>query len=251
MKQPYLLLLKYARAEQQHKKSKKRLLLSIKKRPQGIGKSFVNYYYWYTDFPIQVFCEWVGITQTKLLKELIEPLEFTKKCSMPYCSNEIKTQIKSRQQLKEFKKEQSPFCSDCGKDYKEFNSQCIEQKNREIFEKIEKEKSDKIETLRAMPYKEYLKTEHWSYMRKKKLRWVDYKCQLCNSEDKLEVHHRTYENLGCEEWIDLVVLCHRCHTEFFESRQKKEKENSLIQKKSDRSTFLEQQFEELMNLHRH
>jgi hypothetical protein len=29
--------------------------------------------------------------------------------------------------------------------------------------------------------------------------------------DALEVHHRTYERLGCELAGDLVVLCHACH----------------------------------------
>ncbi len=35
--------------------------------------------------------------------------------------------------------------------------------------------------------------------------------RLCNSTKNLEVHHRTYANLGCEEHADLVVLCDFCH----------------------------------------
>jgi hypothetical protein len=32
-----------------------------------------------------------------------------------------------------------------------------------------------------------------------------------NHTDELEVHHRTYDNLGAELVSDLVVLCHSCH----------------------------------------
>ena len=70
------------------------------------------------------------------------------------------------------------------------------------------------EDLRAMPYTEYLKTSHWRHVRLHALDRARYRCQLCNSPKRLEVHHRTYENLGCEEPEDLTALCHKCHKHF-------------------------------------
>lgn len=70
------------------------------------------------------------------------------------------------------------------------------------------------EKARAMPYAEYLQTEHWKLRRKRALRLAGYKCQLCNQDGDLHTHHKTYENLGCEQDDDLVVLCKDCHAKF-------------------------------------
>lgn len=70
--------------------------------------------------------------------------------------------------------------------------------------------------LRAMPYQDYLKTKHWQRVRREALERADGRCQLCNSPDHLEVHHRTYERRGQEEPGDLTVLCATCHSKFHE-----------------------------------
>lgn len=64
-----------------------------------------------------------------------------------------------------------------------------------------------------MDYKEYLKTEHWQEVRELKLQSVNYKCQICNSNKELSIHHRSYENLYDEQnhLEDLTVLCKECH----------------------------------------
>lgn len=64
-----------------------------------------------------------------------------------------------------------------------------------------------------MDYKEYLKTEHWQEVRELKLQSVNYKCQICNSNKELNIHHRSYENLYDEQnhLEDLTVLCKECH----------------------------------------
>ena len=64
------------------------------------------------------------------------------------------------------------------------------------------------------PYHEYLQSEHWQSIRKAALKAADNRCQLCYSDLRLEVHHRTYERRGCELLSDLTVLCHRCHAQF-------------------------------------
>lgn len=69
--------------------------------------------------------------------------------------------------------------------------------------------------LKSLPREEYLKTEHWQEMRRKKLRDSFYSCSLCNVRNtRLEVHHKTYERVGEEYESDLIVLCHNCHAKF-------------------------------------
>jgi len=68
--------------------------------------------------------------------------------------------------------------------------------------------------LRDMPYDEYLQTSHWHSKRYQALDRAKHRCQLCNSSKRLDVHHRTYENLGHEEPEDLIVLCRKCHEHF-------------------------------------
>lgn len=62
----------------------------------------------------------------------------------------------------------------------------------------------------AMPYAEYLTTQHWRHMRALAIDRYGVACALCNSSGS-EVHHRTYERLGQERLDDLIVLCRSCH----------------------------------------
>ncbi len=70
---------------------------------------------------------------------------------------------------------------------------------------------------RAMSYPEYLATDWWQEQRSLALHAAGYRCQVCNSDDPLDVHHRTYERLGAEAPGDVTVLCRRCHTTFHET----------------------------------
>jgi hypothetical protein len=67
--------------------------------------------------------------------------------------------------------------------------------------------------LRAMPYRDYLRTHHWQAIRLAALRRADQRCQLCNTRKRLHVHHRSYAFLGQEydHMEDVVVLCAPCH----------------------------------------
>jgi 5-methylcytosine-specific restriction endonuclease McrA len=76
-------------------------------------------------------------------------------------------------------------------------------------------KIQEIKQLLEMPYSEYLKTDHWQRIRKKALKTAQGKCQVCNSgNQKLDVHHRTYERRGQEYRRDVIVLCRSCHENF-------------------------------------
>jgi hypothetical protein len=78
---------------------------------------------------------------------------------------------------------------------------------------------ERLAELRAMPYTDYLRTQEWLRRRAVKLEVAEHRCQLCNSGEGLQVHHRTYERLGCEKMSDLLVLCRPCHTLFHEHRR--------------------------------
>lgn len=81
-------------------------------------------------------------------------------------------------------------------------------------------KTARAKLYRAMPYPEYLKTEHWQTLREKALTRADHRCQVCNAQiASLHVHHRTYERRGRESLRDLIVLCSDCHAMFHEQRR--------------------------------
>lgn len=63
-------------------------------------------------------------------------------------------------------------------------------------------------------YQDYLRSSHWHEYRKQQYRRAGYKCENCKATNEpLQVHHLTYERLGCEEKGDTVVLCQGCHRE--------------------------------------
>lgn len=63
-----------------------------------------------------------------------------------------------------------------------------------------------------MEYKYYLTTAVWNEKRNARLKIDGYRCQMCGSRNRLEVHHITYRNKEHENvWKDLVTLCDECH----------------------------------------
>jgi 5-methylcytosine-specific restriction endonuclease McrA len=70
--------------------------------------------------------------------------------------------------------------------------------------------------LAQMPYLAYLDSPEWQARRKAKLIEAGHRCVVCNSPNRLEVHHRTYQRRGNEDRTDLTVLCRRCHSLFHE-----------------------------------
>jgi restriction endonuclease Mrr len=72
--------------------------------------------------------------------------------------------------------------------------------------------AERLQELRKMPYRWYLRTPEWRRTRAAALARAGNCCSLdVTHTDGLEVHHRTYERLGEEHEADLVVLCRRCH----------------------------------------
>jgi len=68
-----------------------------------------------------------------------------------------------------------------------------------------------IAALRRLPYRDYLRTAHWQRVRMIALERARHACGLCTATQHLQVHHRSYARLGCEQAEDLIVLCRTCH----------------------------------------
>jgi hypothetical protein len=75
-------------------------------------------------------------------------------------------------------------------------------------------RTEEISLLKKLSYKDYLQTEWWKSVRQKALKRSLFRCQLCNNPEKLNVHHRSYENIGNEKDCDLITLCQWCHAKF-------------------------------------
>lgn len=64
-------------------------------------------------------------------------------------------------------------------------------------------------------YYDYLKSDKWKNIARKKRQEAGNRCQLCNNGNLvLHVHHRTYDNVYNEQMGDLIVLCADCHGKF-------------------------------------
>lgn len=70
---------------------------------------------------------------------------------------------------------------------------------------------------RKVNYYEYIQSKEWRVIADEAKNKAGRRCQVCNCSEHeivLNVHHRTYENLGNESPEDLIVLCSRCHFVF-------------------------------------
>jgi hypothetical protein len=75
--------------------------------------------------------------------------------------------------------------------------------------------------LQALAYDIYLTTLHWRRVRSAMLLVYQAACQsddcpsmgesLYGEEPTLHVHHLSYDNVGCERYEDLTLLCKDCH----------------------------------------
>ena len=61
-------------------------------------------------------------------------------------------------------------------------------------------------------YSAYMRSPEWARKRTATLNRQGRFCRSCGSTQALNVHHRSYANLGRETNSDLVILCETCHT---------------------------------------
>jgi 5-methylcytosine-specific restriction endonuclease McrA len=71
----------------------------------------------------------------------------------------------------------------------------------------------------SLVYIEYIRSREWYIKAGEAKARAKFRCQICNSQSRLETHHRTYENLGCEQPEDLIVLCRKCHEKFHDKME--------------------------------
>ena len=206
------------------------LILKIFKEFQNlIDVDIVNYYYWYTDLAVGIVSQIIDNKYDKPLTKIINHMQ-TVPCKE--CGKLYERHFSSRQEYKRVVSYNTYFtCDECEKkrlNLQEEDELLIKQ------ERLDKEKvlNQQIEDLKNIPYKEYLKTDHWKEVRNKALYRAKYKCQLCSSKENLNVHHNTYENRGQEKDQDLVVLCQKCHgkfhDKFVEDKNHIEEDENLI-----------------------
>jgi 5-methylcytosine-specific restriction endonuclease McrA len=181
------------------------------------NNNIINFYYWCTSLNLKNLLKMLEILEGEraTFRGRIQPIlnkdiNMIKICED--CNNEIITAICSRSDRDESMRN-NYICDSCekirdNKYEKESQLRKEAEEQNKIQEKKEKDK------LKHMPYKDYLETEHWKITRKKALKRANYKCQLCSSNEELNVHHNTYENRGNEKDEDLIVLCHHCHSKF-------------------------------------
>ncbi len=66
----------------------------------------------------------------------------------------------------------------------------------------------------VLDYQEYLNSPEWAAKRNSRLEYDNYCCRLCDTCEKLQVHHRpsSYFKIPNESIEnDLITLCSRCH----------------------------------------
>jgi hypothetical protein len=81
------------------------------------------------------------------------------------------------------------------------------------------EAAARLVVISRLPYAEFLKTLEWREIRDAALERAGHRCQVCNSPDELQVHHRDYSSKPLESLDDLTVLCDGCHGVFHDHRK--------------------------------
>ncbi len=78
-------------------------------------------------------------------------------------------------------------------------------------------------------YHAYLRSDSWAAIRRMAIEYAGGRCHVCNTERRLEVHHRTYERVGRESLFDLAVLCRACHLKHHGNLAKPPSSNGLLE----------------------
>ena len=85
----------------------------------------------------------------------------------------------------------------------------------------DKKKRRRLRTQATKPlppskYRSYIHSKRWARKRRFYFSAFPKLCASCSSKDDLQLHHITYQRLGCERPEDLIMLCKECHEDFHE-----------------------------------
>jgi HNH endonuclease len=167
--------------------------------PDNERHLFLNTLYWSTAVPVSDLAQAFGMTENAL-RQQVSPKRLERLHRI--CGHVLIIEVHSRSGLHDASRPSSGYCTPC-----------LDQ-GRMQWKREREQREATIRALRSMPYSEYLQTEHWKTLRAGMLRRAQYKCQVCYRSGALQVHHRTYERRGDEDWSDLIVLCGDCHSTF-------------------------------------
>lgn len=185
-----------------------------------IPQNWVDAIYWY--IPEVKVDSFLDISQ---VKKVITPLLIA---TCKKCGHEFYAKSRSnRDEIKSSLRRKSITCPGC-------QPKIEISAHNDYIENLKKER-ERLAELKAMSYKEYLKTDEWQETRKGALKRSGYCCQLCNAKDaRVHVHHRTYERKG-EEWSrDLIVLCGDCHQAFHDKLRVTDKRTPFLDSRAAR-----------------
>lgn len=66
-------------------------------------------------------------------------------------------------------------------------------------------------------YQQYLLSDTWKSKRVRVLQRDDYSCRACANAKAVEVHHKSYLNIGDEPLFELISVCKACHLQLHQS----------------------------------
>lgn len=92
-------------------------------------------------------------------------------------------------------------------------------------------------------YEQYLQSPEWREFRKKAFEHYGRKCSKCGTDKRLQVHHKTYDNIFHELLDDVMILCRTHHEEIHNIKPKKikvKKEKKLTKKRLKKLRKIEQ-----------
>lgn len=182
-----------------------------------INDKYLNYYYWHTKLNVVVLEKIINI---KSLYKNVDNNVLIKctKCGCELIYKNIKNRLDFKHKSKKF------ICYKCREKFKEEKEMLDSlftkpiEDDLDIFDTIIQEDIyyKYLNYIKSLPYKDYLQSIHWQHFRKEAIKFFRGECQLCNSNNNLNVHHRTYDNLGRETFNDVILLCGNCHNKFHE-----------------------------------
>jgi len=108
------------------------------------------------------------------------------------------------------------------------------RKKRKYLRARNKKLNERLIELGYLTYNKYLESDHWKTLRKRYYKGGDVKnmimkygqlcCTFCTCINKqLNIHHRTYRNLGNEKLGELILLCRDCHYEVHKEESKEKR----------------------------
>jgi len=70
--------------------------------------------------------------------------------------------------------------------------------------------------IRQMQYKDFLQTPYWKLVAARAKHRAGYRCSMCQKDENLAAHHRSYAHHGAEIFYpeDITCVCKECHTTF-------------------------------------